>query len=130
MVFTGPLPGLLVLLVALVAAGAGLIRVFAWSMIRGAMAGGWSTTQGRVEFGSVVERRVRYISYFVATIDYSYSVNNEYYSGNFEKAFLRESSADRFVKSIKDQMVFVRSKPNRPERSAVLKKDQPTNWSA
>jgi hypothetical protein len=37
------------------------------------MAGGWSTTQGRVEFGGVVEHRVRYVSYFVATIYYSVS---------------------------------------------------------
>jgi hypothetical protein len=73
----------LLFLFALAIAAAGLIRLFAWNMVKGMMAGGWSTTQGRVEFGSVVEHRVRYVSYFVATIHYSYSVNNEYYSGNF-----------------------------------------------
>jgi len=125
-----PLRGLIFLLVALAIAAAGLIRVFAWSVVRGLMAGGCSTTQGCVEFGSVVEHRVRYISYFVATIYYSYSVNNEYHSGNFERAFLLEITANHFVKSIKDQMVFVRSNPDHREKSAVLKQDQPTTWPA
>jgi hypothetical protein len=125
-----PLRGLLFLLLLLAIAAAGLIRLFAWRMVKRLMAGGWSITQGRVEFGSVVEHRVRYVSYFVATIYYSYSVNDEYYSGIFERAFLRESAAGRFVKSIKDQMIFVRSNPKHPEKSAILKQDQPTGWSA
>jgi len=129
MAFEGdPLRGLLFLLVVLAIAAAGLIRLFAWSMVRGLMAGGWSTTQGRVEIGNVVEHRVRYVSYFVATIYYSYYVNNEYYSGNFERVSLRESAANRFVNSMKDQMIFVRSNPNHPERSAILKQDQPAGW--
>ena len=131
MAFDGDaLGGLLFLVVALAIAAAGLIRLFAWSMVRWWMAGGWSTTQGRVEFGIVVEHRVRYFSYFVATISYSYSVNNEYYSGNFERAFLRESAADRFVNSLKDQMIFVRSNPNHPAKSAILKQDQQAGWPA
>jgi hypothetical protein len=123
-----PLRLLLFLIVLLAIAAASLIRLFAWSMVKRLMAGRWSTTQGRVEFGSVVEHRVRYVSYFVATIHYSYSVHNEYYSGNFERAFLREDSADRLVASMKDQMIFVRSHPTRPEKSAVLKQDQP-GWA-
>jgi hypothetical protein len=116
-----PLYGQGFLLVLLAIAAVGL---FAWSMVKGLMAGGWTSTQGRVEFGSVVEHHVRYVSYFVATIYYSYSVNNEYYSGNFERAFLRESAADRFVNGLKNEMIFVRSNPNHPERSAILKQDQ------
>ncbi len=69
-----PRRGLLFLLLLLAIAAAGLIRLFAWNMVRGLMAGGWSTTQGRVQFGSVVEHPVRFIRYFVATIYYSYSV--------------------------------------------------------
>ena len=75
-----------------------------------------------------MEQRVRYVSYFIATIHYSYTASNEYYSGNFERAFLRESAADRFVKSMKDQMIFVRSSPKHPEKSAVLKHDQLAGW--
>lgn len=122
--------GLVVLLVLLAIAAAGLIRVFAWSFVTRLMAGGWSTTPGRVEFGKVVEQRVRYFSYFVATIYYSYSVNNEYYSGDFEKVFLREATADRFVAGAKDQIIFVRANPNRPEKSAILHQDQPSGWPA
>jgi hypothetical protein len=125
-----PTRGLPFLLVALAIAGAGLIRLFAWSVVKGWLAGDWSTAQGRVEFGSVVEHRVRYVSYFVATIYDSYSVNNEYYSGNFERALLREVAASRFVNSLKDPMIFVRSNPHDPEKSAILKPDQPTGWPA
>jgi hypothetical protein len=125
-----PLRLLLFLLVALIIAFAGLIRVFAGSMVKRLMAGGWPTAQGRVEFGSVVEQRVRYVSYFGATIHYSYSLSNEYYSGSFERAFRRESAADVFVKGMKDQMIFVRSNPKHPEESAVLKQDQPAGWPA
>jgi hypothetical protein len=125
-----PLRGLLFLLVLLMIAAAGLIRLFAWSVVKGLMAGGWSTIQGRVEFDSVVEHRVRYVSYFVARIYYSYSVNDEYYSGNFERAFLRERIANHFVDSMKDQMILVRSKPDHPEKSAILKEDQPAGWPA
>jgi len=124
------LRGLIFLLIAVVAAAAGLIRIFAWSYFKNLLTAGWSVTQGRVEFGNVVEQRVRYFSYFVATIHYSYSVNNEYYSGAFERVFLRENSADRFVAGMKDQMIFVRSKPSRPDRSALLRKDQPGGWPA
>ena len=131
MAFDGePLRGLLFLFVCLVIAAAGLIRVFAWGHIKSLLASGWYTSQGRVEFGNIVERRVRYVSYYIATIHYSYSVHNEYYSGYFERVFLRESSADRFVATMKDKPVFVRSNPRRPDRSALLKQDQPGGWPA
>jgi len=125
-----PLRGLIFLTIVLAIAAAGLIRIFAWSYIRNLLASGWSVSQGRVEFGNVVEQRVRYFSYFVATVHYSYSVSNEYYSGAFQRVFLRENSADRFVAAMKDQMIFIRSKPSRPDRSALLKEDQPGGWPA
>lgn len=121
-------PIILVLIVA-VAFAAG-IRAFAWNYVKAILASGWSMTQGRVEFGSVEERRVRYFTYYIARIDYSYSVNNEYYSGYFEKVFLSESSADRFVETMKGQQIFLRSNPHRPDRSALLKQDQPGGWPA
>ena len=65
-----------------------------------------------------------------AEVTYSYSVNGEYYSGYFERTFLRESSADRFVAAIKGQAIFLRTHPNRPERSASLAQDQPGGWPA
>lgn len=120
----------LILLLFLAVAFAAAIRVFGWNQVKRPLAAGWYTTQGRVEFGSVEEHRVRYITYYVARVDYSYSVNNEYYSGYFERVFLRESSADKFVAGMKNQAIFVRSHPTRPERSACLLQDQPRGWAA
>jgi hypothetical protein len=56
-------------------------RILAWNYVKGLLASGWSMAQGHVELGGVEERHVRYITYYVARLDYSYSVNNEYYSG-------------------------------------------------
>lgn len=81
--------------------------------------------QGKVEFGSVEERHLRYFNYYIARVGYSYSVNQEYYSGYLERLFLRESSADRFVAAMKRLPQLVRSHPHRPERSALLARDQP-----
>jgi hypothetical protein len=67
--------------------------------VKALLAGGWLNAQGRVEVGSSEEHCLRYFSYHLAPIDYSYSVNGEYDSGYFEKLFLREGSANRFVDS-------------------------------
>jgi len=107
-----------------------VIRVLGWNFLKGFMAGSWYTTQGRAEFGSVEQRHIRYFNYYVARLDYSYSVNQEYYSGFLERLFLRESSADRFVAAMKGQPLFVRSHPHRPEKSALLARDQPGGWPA
>jgi hypothetical protein len=107
-----------------------LFRVLACNYVKALLASAWYTIPGTVELGSVEEHEVRFISYYVARIDYSYSVNNEYYSGYFERTFLREGSADRFVAGMKGQMIQVRSHPQRPNRSAVLERDQPGGWPA
>ena len=114
----------------LIAVIALLVRGLAWNQVKALLARGWLTYQGTVEFGNVEVRRTRYKNLYIARIDYSYSVNGEYYSGHLERLFFLESSADRFVASMKGQMVFVRSHPNRPERSALLKQDQPGGWPA
>ncbi|MGA9544797.1 MAG: DUF3592 domain-containing protein [Candidatus Sulfotelmatobacter sp.] len=106
------------------------IRGLAWNYAKSLLAGGWTTNQGTIEFVSVEQRRTRYGSYYVARIDYSYSVNGEYFSGYLERVFIWESSADKFVVAMKGQSVFVRSNPDHPERSALLKEDQPGGWPA
>jgi Protein of unknown function (DUF3592) len=117
-----------VLIVAVLTALA--IRGLAWNYVKRLAAGGWTTGQGTIEFGSVEQRRTRYGSYYVARIDYSYSVNGEYFSGYLERVFIWESSADKFVAAMKGHSVFVRSNPSHPERSALLKEDQPGGWPA
>lgn len=115
---------------ALIAGVLVLFRVLAWSYIKALLASGWYTIQGTAEMGNVEEHEIRFIRYYIARIDYSYSVNNEYFSGYFERTFLREGSADRFVARLKGQPVFVRAHPHQPERSAVLNQDQPGGWPA
>jgi Protein of unknown function (DUF3592) len=107
-----------------------VVRGVAWNQVKALLARGWLTYQGTVEFGSVEERSTRYKNLYIARIDYSYSVNGEYYSGYLERLFLWESAADKFVAAMKGQIVFVRSNPSRPERSALLKQDQPGGWPA
>jgi hypothetical protein len=107
-----------------------LIRALAWNQVKSLLARGWLIHQGTVEFGSVEVRRSRYKDFYTARLDYSYTVNGEYYSGYLERLFFIESSADRFVASMKGQIVFVRSNPSRPERSALLRDDQPGGWPA
>lgn len=117
----------LLILLAVVALA---IRSLAWSQVKGLLARGWLTCQGTVEFGSVEERSTRYKNLYIGRIDYSYSVNGEYYSGYLERVFIWEGSANRFVEGMKNQMVFVRYQLERPERSALLKQDQPAGWPA
>lgn len=105
-------------------------RSVAWNFIKSLWASSWAATQGRIEFGSVEERHARYFTYYVVRLDYSYAISGEYYSGYFEKVFIRESSADRFLAKMKGQAVIVRSNPHRPERSALLREDQLSGWAA
>ena len=107
-----------------------LIRGLAWNQVKALLARRWLTHQGTIEFGSVEERRARYKNLYIARIDYSYSVNGEYYSGYMERLCFLERSADKFVASMKGQMVFIRSNPNHPERSVLLQQDQPGGWAA
>lgn len=116
-----------VILIALIA---GLIRGLAWNQVKALLARGWLIHQGTVEFGNVEARRMRYKDLYIARIDYSYSVNGEYFSGYLERLFFLERSADKFVAAMKGQMVFVRSNPKHPERSAMLQQDQPGGWPA
>jgi hypothetical protein len=118
--------GLLVLIAAVLV----LFRMLAWNHVRALLASAWYIIQGNVELGSVEEHEIRFISYYIARIDYSYSANNEYYSGYFERIFLSEGSADRFVAGMKGHTVLVRTHPQHPDRSAVLKHDQPGGWPA
>jgi len=110
------------------ALGAGAILSaggLAWDRIKGILAQGWLTHQGIIEFGSVEGRNIHYLHYYVARLDYSYSVNGNYFSGFKEKVYLRKKSAERLLAMMKGNLVFVRSHPAKPQISALLKQDQP-----
>jgi len=105
-----------------------VIYVVARDYIRRLLASNWSLTQGYVESGAVVKRVGRSRSFFEVTMQYSYAAHNEYYSGEFMRVFDDEGSADQFVNSLKGQTILVRTNPNRPDKSTLLKQDQPAGW--
>jgi hypothetical protein len=55
----------------LIAAVLVLFRVLAWNSVRALLASGWYMIPRTVELGSVEEHEVRFISYYIARIDYS-----------------------------------------------------------
>jgi hypothetical protein len=57
------------------------IRGLAWNYLKRLRARSWMTNHGRIELVSVEVRDVRHFRYYIARLDYSYSVNGEYYSG-------------------------------------------------
>jgi hypothetical protein len=104
------------------------IRGLAWNKLKTLGARSWPTTQGKIEFGTVIEHRTRYFSYYVAQMAYSSAVNGEYFSGYYEKTFFRESSADRFAAELKGRPAFIRHKASSPDVSTLLKEDQQSLW--
>jgi hypothetical protein len=107
-----------------------LLKGLIWNYVKRSRARHWMTNHGRIELVSVEIRKIKYFRYYICRLDYSYSVHNDYHSGFMEKMFFRESSADKFAETMKDQMVFVRANPRKPERSALLADDQPGGWPA
>ena len=104
------------------------MRGLAWNKLKALGARSWPTTQGKIEFGTVIEHRTRYFSYYIAQMAYSYAVNGEYFSGYYEKMFFRESSADKFAADLKGRPAFIRHKDSSPDVSTLLKEDQQSVW--
>jgi hypothetical protein len=104
------------------------VRGLAWNKLKALGARSWPTSQGKIEFGTVIEHRTRYFSYYVTQMAYSYSVDGEYFSGYYEKMFFRESSADKFAAELKGKPAFIRHKSNSPAVSTLLREDQQSVW--
>jgi len=89
----------------------------------------WPIANGRIESGTVTQKRTADLGYLVpfytSEITYSYAVGGEYYSGYVERTFVRESSAYKFVNESKDKEIVVRYKPDLPTISCLRKQDQP-----
>ena len=89
----------------------------------------WPVMKGHVEYGTVMQHRdletwLLFPTY-TAEVSYSYSVAGEYYSGHIERSFFRQSSAQKFVESLKGKGVFVRYKQSSPDISVLRSSDQP-----
>jgi len=64
----------------------------------------------------------------IAQMAYCQAVNGEYYSGDYEKMFLRQRSAQKFADELKGRPAFIRHKASAPEVSTLLPEDQQTVW--
>jgi len=95
----------------------------AWQRIKSLGARGWVTIQGRVG-SATVRAQHGYIPYYLVSVTYTYVPNGEYYSGCYERTFLKKNSAETFASNVKGRMVLVRYQPQQPERSALLEQDQ------
>ena len=83
-------------------------ELYRWAKFRGADS--WPATQGTIENLDVKEVRTRSTHYFALDAAYSYSVNGEYYSGQFTKNFETESEASDYAESLKGHTVSLRYK--------------------
>ena len=115
-------------LVLLAIAAAIALRVTLWQRIRAWGAQSWPISQGKTEFGTVIEHRTRYFSYYSAQMSYSYAAEGEYYSGFYEKVFFRESSAEKLIDQLKGRGTVVRHKRTSPAVSIILREDQQSVW--
>ena len=107
---------------------AAAIRGLPWNKIKSLGARSWPLNQGKIESTIVIEHHVRYFTYYQAQLAYSYTVDGEYYSGFYDKLFLREKSAQRFTDELKGKPAFIRSRSKTPEVSTLLKEDQQSVW--
>lgn len=114
--------------VVLAAVVGAAIRGLPWKKLKTIGARSWPTSQGKIEFGTVIEHRTRYFTYYVAQMAYSYAVNGEYFSGYYDKTFFRESSADKFVADLKGRPAFIRHKSISPDVSTYSKKTSQSLW--
>jgi Protein of unknown function (DUF3592) len=91
--------------------------------IKNLPARGWLTVQGTIR-GVTLSSQHGLVRSYLVHATYTYLLNGEYYSGFYDRTFLRKSSAEAFAANLKGQMAFVRYKPNVPARSALLEQDQ------
>jgi hypothetical protein len=94
-----------------------------WAWVKGLPARGWPTIQGTVGT-PVVTAQHGLIASYRAHAAYTYILNGDYYSGFFEKTFLRKHSAEAFAAALRGQMAFVHYDPAMPGRSVLLEREQ------
>jgi hypothetical protein len=91
-------------------------------------ASNWPISKGRIESGTVTQKRARdlwyLVPFYLGEITYSYAVGGQYYSGYLARTFFRANSARRFADELKGKEVLVRYKPDSPEISALHRRDQ------
>jgi hypothetical protein len=79
----------------------------------------WPTASGQVTTTTVKALHARGFDYAVGTLGYSYSVDDNYYSGYFNRQFWDEQRAWSFVDGWKDRSVLVHFKVGNAAISAL-----------
>lgn len=80
----------------------------------------WPMTPGRVEHVSSFENSGSWLT----DVSYSYRVENDFYSGQFQLKTMGEAKAGRHVARWKDQNIGVRYSAKKPGISVVRMEDQ------
>jgi hypothetical protein len=112
--------------VVLLIFGVPIIAVVLWYLWLRQRSHSWPEMPGRIEQVRVKtldvrERLVDRHRPFAAIIEFSYSVNGEYYGGILQKRFILESQAERCAARYEiGQPVVVRYKPKSPEISVMI----------
>jgi hypothetical protein len=78
---------------------------------------GWPSVDGRIIGGKVT--RVAHTSQFMATLEYSYSLEDKYRYGKYIHEFPKKAEAEEFVRRMKDIRVQIRYKPSNPDKSVL-----------
>lgn len=99
-----------------------------WQELTVFSARSWPISKGKVESGTVTQHRMRelwyLVTFYTSEVTYSYVVGGEYYSGYFQRTFLREDAAQKFTDALKGSEVVVRYKPDSPTVSFLRRQDQ------
>jgi hypothetical protein len=98
----------------------------AWNSLRRQRAGGWPTTEGRIESVEITKPSFSFTTkrgYYLAELGYSYSVAGTPHSGRYRREFPTEHEADEFVRDLKGKPVAIHFNSNRPSSSALLEPD-------
>jgi|HubBroStandDraft_2_1064218.scaffolds.fasta_scaffold471291_1 hypothetical protein len=78
---------------------------------------GWPSADGRIIGGKVT--RLAHTSQFLATLEYSYILEDKHRYGKYTHEFPKKPEAEEFVRTMKDKQVQIRYKPSNPDKSVL-----------
>ena len=78
---------------------------------------GWPSVDGRIIGGKVAG--VAHTSLFMATLEYSYRLEDKTHYGKYVHEFPKKAQAQAFFQQMKDKPVQIRYKPSNPDKSVL-----------
>jgi hypothetical protein len=79
----------------------------------------WQAASARITNGDVTAIHGRFIDYAIANVGYSYSLEDNYYSGYLTRQFWDEQAAWTFADGCRDKSVMIQYKPEKPRFSVL-----------